>query len=835
MFGGKSVILVGDFHQLPPVGGAPLLESLLQYYNIGGSKIININNNIENYGIIGLPSQHGAHIIENFIFWELTEQVRASNDPKQEQLASELRNSFDSNLPGALNKDFLKELIVRNTLSRIDYDDIEHGVGWSNAPLVVTSNIERYNLQIEFAKEFGRKNNKPVIVWYLPVSTHDHDQGSLVGQILKIPAAALKLYSLTSGRCGIFVESGPAFINENVNATNGLANGTPCTMHSLTLPLELNESHRKNIVDKIQRANPGEIVHLFEIVPEFINVQLSGDINWIGETLVEGKYVVPMGLRTKTTLFKNITPSGGSLKFYRHRIDPGFVITVHKIQGKTLDKIIIDLNERKGRLLKKITYAGLLVALTRTKTRNGIRILPLKKGTNLNYLMDLRPSPAIQIFMSGINKITGKWNPKDSQNCFNTLNQKEKKGRKRKLTTQSNKLPLLLTCQSKSKNNNVSTIKPQQKIMKGAKSTAILFPNYRRLCNQNMNLKPWYLDELTALSMNNTLNNLNTTEGRAQIAQLNEGIYIVDIIDVKSLKNRQWLTGSIISAYIYSLYRKQINQNDAALLTSVFDTNFYLSVEGAVKLYGKEKNNAETTLEEELRFEESQIFTVGKNNRYVLGDIFIPIHRPGHWICCILSPRLKTIYLIDSMRGEHLEVIEFCKEWYKEEYKLRQNGNISDVENWTVITGAIALNNENCPLQTDGTSCGVFVAMTALFWIRERRLITLNDFQQEDNMMCRLHMLYSIIQLHNNLSGIVGAVEVHIDNNIVGDEEHFNMYRERQNLRRSRYAKETRQRTDQSNLQYQLDMEEAIKISLRDFEEKENEITKKLKNKNYAI
>ena len=62
--------------------------------------------------------------------------------------------------------------------------------------------------------------------------------------------------------------------------------------------------------------------------------------------------------------------------------------------------------------MKAITYAGLLVALSRTTTRAGIRIMPLRTADELSYLTELRCDDAIHIWLAGIDKDTGIWHQK---------------------------------------------------------------------------------------------------------------------------------------------------------------------------------------------------------------------------------------------------------------------------------------------------------------------------------------------------------------------------------------------------------------------------------------
>lgn len=71
------------------------------------------------------------------------------------------------------------------------------------------------------------------------------DMGSWLGDVLYEHEADLK---------GVFVQGAPALMTVNLNATSGLANGTPVSLHSVIFKEDLNaESIRRERAD----AQPG--------------------------------------------------------------------------------------------------------------------------------------------------------------------------------------------------------------------------------------------------------------------------------------------------------------------------------------------------------------------------------------------------------------------------------------------------------------------------------------------------------------------------------------------------------------------------------------------------
>ena len=62
------------------------------------------------------------------------------------------------------------------------------------------------------------------------------------------------------------------------------------------------------------------------------------------------------------------------------QVELGFVITFHKIQGKTVKNNILDLNPRP---FPRITFNMLLVAVSRVPHGSGLRILRLRENQRL--------------------------------------------------------------------------------------------------------------------------------------------------------------------------------------------------------------------------------------------------------------------------------------------------------------------------------------------------------------------------------------------------------------------------------------------------------------------
>jgi hypothetical protein len=72
-------------------------------------------------------------------------------------------------------------------------------------------------------------------------------------------------------------------------------------------------------------------------------------------------------------------------------------MTVHKAQGRTILRVVLDLTKRPSRY-QQIDFAALFVAMSRVKEGNHIRLLG---HDNLQYLTTIRPSRVVMAFYHG--------------------------------------------------------------------------------------------------------------------------------------------------------------------------------------------------------------------------------------------------------------------------------------------------------------------------------------------------------------------------------------------------------------------------------------------------
>lgn len=105
-------------------------------------------------------------------------------------------------------------------------------------------------------------------------------------------------------------------------------------------------------------------------------------------------------------------------------LEPGFAITIHKAQGRTIEKVILCLSKRNMHKLNP-TYAALYVALSRVKCKEDIRLF-LHHGLSgkpdieeLIFIDNLKPDKSINAFLEGYKNDKTKWNAAIALEKFN--------------------------------------------------------------------------------------------------------------------------------------------------------------------------------------------------------------------------------------------------------------------------------------------------------------------------------------------------------------------------------------------------------------------------------
>ena len=174
-----------------------------------------------------------------------------------------------------------------------------------------------------------------------------------------------------------FVAGAPAVLKDNISTANGLANGRTCTLHSLTL-----EPTDVHLWPEIMQVAAG-CEYRLPRPPLSVNIQLEESTDFLRKnSLVNGLTVLPMKQRSKTprsiSLAKSTANkfkadvSKANLEYMDHGLDLAFAVTYHKVQGRTLNRVIVDLN-----VPSSVSVAAFYVGVSRVTRQKNMRFLPI--------------------------------------------------------------------------------------------------------------------------------------------------------------------------------------------------------------------------------------------------------------------------------------------------------------------------------------------------------------------------------------------------------------------------------------------------------------------------
>ena len=340
-FGGLGIILMGDFLQLPPVIGCSLFKAAIN------------------------ASSPGGLLFRKFKLHEFYQQMRAADDA----IHTENINSFRT-MRNPVTSNFL------SSLQPLTVEDVLDDPSWREAPIVVTGNSERMAISRVQAIRFGQMHDLPIFTWRQPLSANC---------TLK-PDDQKLLYDNISELTGWFVQGAPAHLTSNINPSKGLANGTAVVLHSLTLAHETNVAA---INSQIELALPGSIISL-DYAPTSVNVIVSSLDNWpYSQSLVEGYAVIPLKNSRRP---QSLTRSDGKrVTYHDYGYSLAFSVTFHKMQGKTVSKLILDLNHNSQ---VPLPLQSLYVGISRVRHAKDLRVIPALSPSGWSHLQRLHQNDA---------------------------------------------------------------------------------------------------------------------------------------------------------------------------------------------------------------------------------------------------------------------------------------------------------------------------------------------------------------------------------------------------------------------------------------------------------
>ena len=325
-FGGMSLLLVGDFFQLEPIGSSLWSPNKLQRPDA--------------------PAVRGKELFKAFRVYELRIQERSTDAGHTQRLLEMRLGRFN---PAG----WLKVLSDQDRAA------------FRTATILVASNIEKNHINRIALQNFALLERKPILRWRKKMHGN---KGHIPDDLLE------RLYESVPELQELFVQGAPVYITKNICPSKKLANGTKGVLHSVTLG-----SVQVFDYDKVSSAQPGSIVDI--PTPYTVNIRSELD----GALVAVKHSYVPKRLQTNRTL---------NLSVCTHSFHLCFATTFHKAQGMTLSKVIVELNNRRGRgkKLGQLNWHALYVALSRVRCAEDLRIINKLTPTSFQYLNDLKPS-----------------------------------------------------------------------------------------------------------------------------------------------------------------------------------------------------------------------------------------------------------------------------------------------------------------------------------------------------------------------------------------------------------------------------------------------------------
>ena len=411
-FGGLALLLIGDMHQIEATSGKPLYDAMIE--SIKESPIATTTKP---------TTALAARLFASFTKVELIQQMRAIDDDEQGKLVEKFRN-FATSTP--IDNDVIKflksrPLTMEDILADLSNSSVSKPTDWVRTTIVATSNHKVDKINYSQMRRFAKLFSLPILKWKKTITPPSKKLAK--STYAPPPAVQELIYDTHDSMWEYFVYAAPCVITENIRPDLKLSNGTSGTMYSLTLKAlnEVGENERDGLeadYESVKNAVYGDDV-ILNVRPLSINIKISNHpidlASWPRNLrLSDDSLVIPCIDQSDSDRVKLVQDYLGSKRTFQLttkalRCSLAFARTYHKIQGSTMERIILDIHPT---MYCPIRLAQLYVGITRIRSQADIRILPLPDDTGDTWvkLKGLQRKPNLQAWYESYDS-TGKWNP----------------------------------------------------------------------------------------------------------------------------------------------------------------------------------------------------------------------------------------------------------------------------------------------------------------------------------------------------------------------------------------------------------------------------------------
>ena len=381
-FGGLCTVLSGDFRQLPSIPEPGLAAAAVSPPQDTR---------------VGTPSALADSIFANVVLLPLVEQKRCE-DAQWNAVLDECRSSGT-----------LTPLVA--SLKLLSDADVQQDPAWQFATIATTGNELRAHINSMQATRWAAHTGTVKLRWrstvhkWIGYAPSDEDWAACEDPRF----------------FGEFVPGLEVVLNDNLSAEStekGVANGRRAKMYGLSYN---DPAAQDTMLRQMSASQPGDVITL-DTPPDYVILDI-GPVD--GTHGLDDAVINPetggllLSLKAEpdnnTKLRCVINGEICKLKLNSFDYDMLFCVTFHKLQGMTLDRLVLDL--RKPVYAPHHTFELALVAASRVRQGSHVRVL----NPGWSHLSECRADIRVRAWLAGFSDTGGLWNRARATAELNTL------------------------------------------------------------------------------------------------------------------------------------------------------------------------------------------------------------------------------------------------------------------------------------------------------------------------------------------------------------------------------------------------------------------------------